>query len=141
MRKMTFALAFCNRSFMPGELICGAREDMVKAVTDAGYNYIMMDEELTRYLVPIEAVQKVFCVIEQQGMPGWNGRSGNTSLDGKKFVCQFPDGNDSYTRVSSDDMPHSGKDSFLMVKYAIDEYATDEYRADAAEDLDTDDPE
>lgn len=49
MRKMTFALCFCNRGFMPGELIYTAREDMVKAVTDAGYNYIMMDKELTRY--------------------------------------------------------------------------------------------
>ena len=48
-RKMTFALAFCNRGFMPGELIYGARDDMVKAVTDAGYDYIMMDRELTRY--------------------------------------------------------------------------------------------
>ena len=48
-KKMTFALAFCNRGFMPGELIYGAREDMVKAVTDAGYDYIMMDAELTRF--------------------------------------------------------------------------------------------
>ena len=32
-----------------GELIYGARDDMVKAVTDAGYDYIMMDKELTRY--------------------------------------------------------------------------------------------
>ena len=46
--KMTFALCFCNRGFMPGELIYGAREDMVKAVTDAGYDYIAMDTELTR---------------------------------------------------------------------------------------------
>ncbi|MBE5801615.1 MAG: hypothetical protein E7319_04935 [Clostridiales bacterium] len=46
---MTFALCFCNRGFMPGELIYGAREDMIKAVTDAGYDYIAMDAELTRY--------------------------------------------------------------------------------------------
>lgn len=49
MKKMTFALCFCNRGFMPGELIYGAREDMVKAVTDAGYDYIAMDPEATRY--------------------------------------------------------------------------------------------
>jgi len=49
MKNMTFALCFCNRGFMPGELIYGAREDMVKAVTEAGYDYIMMDAELTRY--------------------------------------------------------------------------------------------
>ena len=48
-KKMTFALAFCNRGFMPGELIYGAREDMIKAVTNAGYDYIAMDAELTRY--------------------------------------------------------------------------------------------
>ena len=49
MKRMTFALCFCNRGFMPGELIYGAREDMVKAVTKAGYDYIMMGAELTRY--------------------------------------------------------------------------------------------
>lgn len=48
-RKVTFALAFCNRGFMPGELIYGAREDMIKAVTEAGYDYIAMDPEATRY--------------------------------------------------------------------------------------------
>lgn len=48
-RKTTFALAFCNRGFMPGELIYGARQDMIKTVTDAGYGYIAMDEKLTRF--------------------------------------------------------------------------------------------
>ncbi|MBQ9544896.1 MAG: hypothetical protein IJV00_07205 [Clostridia bacterium] len=47
-KKMKFALAFCNRSFMPGELIYGAREDMAKALTDAGYDFIMMDRDATR---------------------------------------------------------------------------------------------
>ena len=49
MSKQTFALFFGNRGFMPAELIEGAREDMVKAVTDAGYGYIMMDKDATRY--------------------------------------------------------------------------------------------
>ena len=43
MKKQTFALYFGNRGIMPAELIEGAREDMVKAVTEAGYDYIMMD--------------------------------------------------------------------------------------------------
>lgn len=46
---MKFALYFGNRGFMPAELIASAREDMVKAVTKAGYDYIMMDETATRY--------------------------------------------------------------------------------------------
>ncbi len=49
MKKMTFALCFGNRGFMPGELILGAREDMVKAVTDAGHDYIIMDADATRF--------------------------------------------------------------------------------------------
>ena len=49
MSKQTFALYFGNRGFMPAELIAGARRDMVKAVTDAGYGYLMMDENATRY--------------------------------------------------------------------------------------------
>lgn len=49
MKKTTFALFFGNRCFMPAELIKGAREDMMKAVTDAGYDYILMDEKATRY--------------------------------------------------------------------------------------------
>ncbi|MER2055830.1 MAG: hypothetical protein ABTB30_11150 [Clostridia bacterium] len=48
-RKLTFALAFANRGFMPGELIYEARTEMIKAVTEAGYGYIAMDQELTRY--------------------------------------------------------------------------------------------
>ena len=47
--KLTFALYFGNRGFMPAELIESARDDMVKAVTAAGYNYIMMDKDATRY--------------------------------------------------------------------------------------------
>jgi len=49
MKKLTFALCFGNRGFMPGELILGARDDMIKAVTDAGYDYIIMDAAATRY--------------------------------------------------------------------------------------------
>ena len=37
---MKFALYFGNRGFMPGELIEGARADMIKAVTDAGYEVV-----------------------------------------------------------------------------------------------------
>lgn len=49
MKKTTFALCFCNRGFMPGELILGARKDMVKAVKKAGFDYIIMDEKATRF--------------------------------------------------------------------------------------------
>ena len=47
--KTTLALCFGNRGFMPGELILDARREMAEAVTKAGYDYIMMDENATRY--------------------------------------------------------------------------------------------
>ncbi len=46
---MKFALFFGNRGFMPAELISGARKDMIKAVTDSGHEYLIMDENATRY--------------------------------------------------------------------------------------------
>ena len=46
---MKFALYFGNRGFFPASLIAGAREEMVKAVTDAGYDYLIAPEDLTRY--------------------------------------------------------------------------------------------
>jgi len=46
---MTFALYFGNRGFFPGELIASAREEMIKAVTNAGYDYIVMDEDKTKF--------------------------------------------------------------------------------------------
>ncbi|MDD6302714.1 MAG: hypothetical protein PUA56_05425 [Bacillales bacterium] len=49
MKKMKFALFFGNRGFMPAELIHSARLEMIKAVTDAGYDYLVMDENATRY--------------------------------------------------------------------------------------------
>lgn len=49
MKKTTFALFFGNRGFMPAELISSARAEMVKAVEDAGFGYLIMDEQATRY--------------------------------------------------------------------------------------------
>ena len=48
-KDITFALYFGNRGFFPGESIGSAREEMKKAVTDAGFNFICMDENKTRY--------------------------------------------------------------------------------------------
>ena len=49
MKKTTFALFFGNRGFMPAELIAEARQELVQALKQANYDYIMTDETLTRY--------------------------------------------------------------------------------------------
>ena len=49
MKRTTFALYFGNRGFFPGELIADARKSLIKACEQNGYDYIIMDEALTRY--------------------------------------------------------------------------------------------
>lgn len=49
MKKTTFALFFGNRGFFPGELISDARKAMTEACEKNGYNYLIMDESLTRF--------------------------------------------------------------------------------------------
>lgn len=49
MKQMTFALYFANRGFFPETLIAGARKEMAEAVTNAGYQYLIPEEEMTRY--------------------------------------------------------------------------------------------
>ncbi len=49
MKKITFALYFGNRGFMPESLAMEARAEVAKAVRDAGFACIMMDENATRY--------------------------------------------------------------------------------------------
>ena len=48
-KKCTLALFFGNRGFFPGEVIASARKEMIEAVTKSGFDYICMDESLTRY--------------------------------------------------------------------------------------------
>ena len=49
MKKTTFVLYFGNRGFMPAELLSSARQEMIEAVENAGYDYLIMDVKATRY--------------------------------------------------------------------------------------------
>ena len=49
MMKNTFVLYFGNRGFFPGELIAAARESVTRACERNGYDFLIMDESLTRY--------------------------------------------------------------------------------------------
>ncbi|MBP5274938.1 MAG: hypothetical protein ILO36_08415 [Abditibacteriota bacterium] len=49
MKKQTFALYFGNRGFFPESLIASAREEVAQAVKEAGYDYVIAPEGLTRY--------------------------------------------------------------------------------------------
>ena len=47
--KLTFALYIGNRGFFPGEVIAGARREMLSAIAASGNSCIYMEEEKTKY--------------------------------------------------------------------------------------------
>jgi len=49
MKKTTFALYFGNRGFFPEKLIAAARKESSEAIKKAGYEYIIMDESVTKF--------------------------------------------------------------------------------------------
>jgi L-fucose isomerase-like protein len=48
-KNMRFAVMFGNRGFFPGEVIASAQKEMVQAITEAGYEALLMDNSLTRW--------------------------------------------------------------------------------------------
>ena len=74
MRKTTFALYFGNRGFFPGELIGEARASMCQALEESGYDYILMDETLTRYgAVETIAEGKLFAAFLEENKGKYDG--------------------------------------------------------------------
>ena len=48
-KKQTFALYFGNRGFFPETLIASARDEVSKAVENAGFNFIVPPADMTRF--------------------------------------------------------------------------------------------
>ena len=72
--KTTFALYFGNRGFFPGELIAGARKEMIEALEKNGYGYIIMDESLTRYgAIETPAEGKKFAAFLEENKGKYDG--------------------------------------------------------------------
>lgn len=85
------------------------------------------DERCDRYIVPLAAAQDAFNAIRDSGMDRWNERKDTVSLNGKMYVCKFPDGSGGYIRVSSERMPEDGRNAFYQVCAAMSAYLKDEY--------------
>lgn len=70
----TFALYFGNRGFFPETLIASARNEMIQAVTSAGYDYIIADENMTRYgAVETRAEGKVYAAWLEKNKGRYDG--------------------------------------------------------------------
>ena len=87
------------------------------------------DEEETceRYVVPIEAVEQCFAIIDKNKLHNWNETYDGGGLGGGIVVCRFFDG-EKQIRVSTDCMPEEGEHILESIGHVIAPYRKDEYR-------------
>ena len=88
----------------------------------------MGDEEETcmRYVVPAEAVEQSFEIIEKKKLHNWNARYDGGGLEGGIVVCRFFDGK-GQIRISTDCMPEDGMEILESIGHIIASYQQDEY--------------
>lgn len=84
------------------------------------------DEICTSYIVPFEAVEKCFNVINKNKLSEWNKLTYPMSLDGANIVCKFyHTGN--HMLVSTDAMPKNGEEVFNEIYQVMKEYVCCDY--------------
>ena len=88
------------------------------------------EETRVTYLVPYEAVDRCYEVIDSAKMRKWDKIGKDDPIDGAQTVVKFKDNNGSYIRVSTDKMPENGEQSMNRIKTILAEYALPEYKAD-----------
>ena len=123
-KKMTFALAFCNRGFMPGELIYGARDDMKRfnlgciGARTTAFKTTRFDEI---------AMQKHGINVESFDLSELFFKVQNMSDDDPKVLAK-KEHLMNYTDFSL--VPEKNKNTLAKVSVAIDGYI-EEYHPDA----------
>jgi len=90
----------------------------------------MEDEEETcmRYVVPEEAVEQSFEIIDRKELHNWNERYDGGGLEGSIVVCRFFDGK-GQIRTSTDCMPEDGAEILESIGHVIASYQQEKYRA------------
>lgn len=98
-------------------------EVLLLEYTDGG----LESEKLTEYLVPPQAAQDAFDVIEEYKVAGWSERSDTYGITGMSYVVRFPDGADGYIRASSESMPEDGRAAFTALRASLSRYLNEAY--------------
>ena len=94
------------------------------------------DEICTEYIVPYEAAERCFEIIEKHRLGSWNGMKDAVCDDGAVTVCKYYD-NGGYIRVSTEEMPQGGEKILEKLAAVMAEYATEEYILVSEADEDT----
>ena len=80
------------------------------------------------YIVPYEAVERCYKLIEENKLSEWNGTYPAIPLTGAVTVCKFRGADGEYVRVSTDAMPDDGRSALDGIGAVMGGYAKDEYR-------------
>ena len=80
------------------------------------------------YIVPYEAVERCYKLIEENKLSEWNGTYPEIPLMGAETVCKFRGADGEYVRVSTDAMPDDGRSILDGIGAVMGGYAKDEYR-------------
>ena len=112
------------------ELVLYAAEDAAKAKLCV---YSKEDEtaaeECTEYIVPYKAAERCFELIKDNDLDSWNSMTDYTAIDGALTVCRYYDSGE-YIRVSTEQMPHNGREILDSIGAVMAEYAAEDYRTD-----------
>lgn len=85
------------------------------------------EESCIRYMIPFEAVEQCFAIINKKRLHKWNEMYESGGLGGGIIVCRFIDG-EKQIRVSTDCMPKNGVEILESIGHVIAGYQKEEYR-------------
>lgn len=84
------------------------------------------DENHTDYLVPYEAAESCYKIIEKHHLNQWNDMKNTVSADGILTVCKYYS-NGEYVRVSTEEMPQNGTEILDSIADVMSSYAKDKF--------------
>jgi len=84
------------------------------------------DENHTDYLVPYEAAESCYKIIEKHHLNRWNDMKNTVSADGILTVCKYYS-NGEYVRVSTEEMPQNGTEILDSIADVMSSYAKDKF--------------
>lgn len=84
------------------------------------------DENHTDYLVPYEAAESCYKIIEKHHLNRWNDMKNTVSTDGILTVCKYYS-NGEYVRVSTEEMPQNGTEILDSIADVMSSYAKDKF--------------
>lgn len=84
------------------------------------------EEHSDTYIVPCEAVERCYKLIEENKLAEWNEIYPDAPLTGAVTVCKFRGADGEYVRVSTDAMPDNGRGILDSIGAVMGSYVKDE---------------